>query len=210
MSIRKQIVIISFVIALVFSIAILAFFSFAPPLSFLSYLGYVDAVTLANPKHLDDPFTSHIVGELVRDGTLISVKDVWSFQTGFYQTIIAFLIAINALIAAVSVFYIKSTSEEKAEETTAKYINSHGFEYVLNNKIEEIAVQKLKDLQGDFESTIDELNLNGALVHDISERLDWLVSENKEIKIQIKIISDRVALLDMEDREGKDLILTER
>lgn len=210
MSMVRQTLIISFVVALWFTILILAIFSFWPPISFLTHLGYLDAVTLANMDNLDDPFTSHIVGELVKSGTLISVKDIWSFQTGFYQTTIGFLVAINALIAAVSVFYIKSTSEEKAEETISKYISSQGFDYILNNKIQNVAVSKLKSLQDDYSSTIDDLRLNGELLHETIERLNSLERNGKEIRLQLRIISERVAHLDMGEREGKDLILAKR
>ncbi|MGL0928835.1 hypothetical protein ACSTDZ_06820 [Vibrio vulnificus] len=114
-SIHKTIFFVSVITCLLFCIALLTLLVCLPSPSLLSYLGYADSVALANADNINDPFTSHIVGELVKSGTLISLKDVWSFQTGFYQTIITFLIAINGLIAAISVIYIKCMRRSKPD-----------------------------------------------------------------------------------------------
>ncbi|TMX36845.1 phosphohydrolase [Vibrio sp. Hep-1b-8] len=186
---------VSCITCLIFSIIMLTLLVFLPSPSLLTYLGYADAVALANATNINDPFTSHIVGELVKNGTLISLKDVWSFQTGFYQTIITFLIAINGLIAAFSVVYIKNSSDEKAEETTKKYMHSDSFNLVINDKIKEQANRKLKIVQTDFLDKAERASYYIASVQNLEE-------ENRSLRQQIKVISERVALLDTADTEG--------
>jgi len=209
-SISKTILFVSIITCLVFCIVLLALFVFLPLPSFLSYLGYANTVALANADNIKDPFTSHMVGELVKSGTLISLKDVWSFQTGFYQTIITFLIAINGLIAAVSVIYIKSTSEEKAEETTKKYMGGDAFNHVLNTKIEAEAELRLRVVQGDFNFAAGELEDSLKVVNEVVEQLDLLKTENQTLRQQIKVISERVAELDTSEAEGKDNRLSKK
>ncbi|EGR0393547.1 phosphohydrolase [Vibrio vulnificus] len=194
-STTKTVLCTSIITCLVFSILLLTLVVLIPPHTMLSYFGYANSVALANSGNINDPFTSHIVGELVKSGTLISLKDVWSFQTGFYQTIITFLIAINGLIAAVSVVYIKNSSEEKAEETTKRYMLSDSFKLIFNAKIKEEANAKLKVVQADFIEKTDKAAYYISTVQQLED-------ENRSLRQQIKIISERVAQLDTADSEG--------
>jgi len=170
----------------------------------LSYLGYADSVAIANADKIDDLFTSHVVGELVKSGTLISLKDVWSFQTGFYQTIITFLIAINGIIAAISVIYIKSTSEEKAEETTKKFMHGNAFNHMLNVKVEAETESRLRVVQSDFSSVAEELVSSVTGISEAIVRLQNLETENQSLRQQLKVIAERVAKLDTSEAEGRD------
>ncbi|WP_316677808.1 hypothetical protein [uncultured Tolumonas sp.] len=194
----------SFITCLVFCIVLLALFVFLPLPSFLSYLGYANSVTLANADNINDLPTSYMVSELVKSGTLISLKDVWSFQTSFYQTIIAFLIAINGLIAAISVIYIKSTSEEKAEETTKKYMSGDAFNHVLYTKIAAETEVRLSIVKEDFDSTAVLFENSLKDVNSTVEQLELLKRENQTLRQQIKVISERIAELDTSEIEGKD------
>lgn len=202
-SIYKTIFFVSLITCSLFCIVLLALLVCLPSPSLLSYLGYADSVALANADNINDMFTSHIVGELVKSGTLISLKDVWSFQTGFYQTIITFLIAINGLIAAISVIYIKSTSEEKAEEITKKHMHSESFNHMLNVKIENEAEVRLRIVQSDLNSTARNFE-------DAFETVQRLEMENQSLRQQIKIISERVAILDTIESEGKETRLVKK
>ncbi|EHA1204656.1 phosphohydrolase [Vibrio alginolyticus] len=199
-SIYKAIFFVSLITCSLFCIVLLALLVCLPSPSLLSYLGYADSVALANADNINDPFTSHIVGELVKNGTLISLKDIWSFQTGFYQTIITFLIAINGLIAAISVIYIKSTSEEKAEEISKKHMNSEHFNHLLNVKIENEAEVRLRIVQSDLNSTASKFE-------SVIETVQLLETENQTLRQQIKVISGRVAKLDTSESEGKEALL---
>ena len=65
--------------------------SFSAP-TLLKYTGYAESFILKNPNAEVDLFTLHTLGQLVMDGTLMSLDDLWSFQSSFYQTIISVLI----------------------------------------------------------------------------------------------------------------------
>jgi len=203
-SMYKMVFFVSTITSLVFCIGLIALLIFLPSPSLLSYLGYADSVAIANADKVDDLFTSHVVGELVKSGTLISLKDVWSFQTGFYQTIITFLIAINGIIAAISVIYIKSTSEEKAEETTKKFMHGNAFNHMLSAKIEAETESRLRVVQSDFSSVAEELVSSVTGISEAIVRLQNLETENQSLRQQLKVIAERVAKLDTSEAEGKD------
>ena len=202
-STTKTLFCISSITCLVFCIILISLFIFIPSPSLLSYLGYADSVALANADNINEPFTSYMIGELVRNGTLINLKDVWSFQTAFYQTIITFLIAINALIAAISVIYIKSTSEEKAEDTTKKYMHSASFDVILTRKVESEAESRLREAQSDLQSTLADMS-------DYSSWIERLDEENRTLRQQLKVVSERVAQLDKSEAEDGGLILSRK
>ena len=203
-SLYKTVFFVSFITCLTFCIALLALFVYLPSPSLLSYLGYADSVALANADNLSDPFTSHVVGELVKNGTLVSLEDVWAFQTGFYQTIITFLIAINGLIAAISVIYIKSSSEEKAEEITKKYMLSEVFNHALSERVKDAAELRLRMVQSDFNSTAESFESSVETVKEAISRLKLLETENQTLRQQLRVISERVAALDVSETEGRE------
>ncbi|GLR34182.1 hypothetical protein [Shewanella decolorationis] len=200
----------STVIGLVFCILIITLLVFLPLPSFLSYFGYENSVTLVNADNINDPYISYIIGDLVKSGTLISLKDVWSFQTGFYQTIITILVAINGLIAAISVIYIKSTSEEKAEEITKKYMSGDLFNHSLNQKVEAQAALQLRVVQSDYSATAETFEKSAQMVDGALERLAFLEAENQTLRQQLKVIAERVAKLDATEAEGKDYRLVKK
>ena len=200
----------STVVGLVFCILILTLLVFLPLPSFLSYFGYENSVTLVNSDNINDPYISYIIGDLVKSGTLISLKDVWSFQTGFYQTIITILVAINGLIAAISVIYIKSTSEEKAEEITKKYMSGDLFNHSLDQKVEAQAALQLRVVQGDYSATAETFEKSAQMVDGALERLAFLEAENQTLRQQLKVIAERVAKLDATEAEGKDYRLVKK
>lgn len=209
-SFSRMIFLVSTVIGLVFCILIITLLVFLPLPSFLSYFGYENSVTLVNADNINDPYISYIIGDLVKSGTLISLKDVWSFQTGFYQTIITILVAINGLIAAISVIYIKSTSEEKAEEITKKYMSGDLFNHSLNQKVEAQAALQLRVVQGDYSATAETFEKSAQMVDGALERLAFLEVENQTLRQQLKVIAERVAKLDATEAEGKDYRLVKK
>lgn len=209
-SFSRMIFLVSTVIGLVFCILIITLLVFLPLPSFLSYFGYENSVTLVNADNINDPYISYIIGDLVKSGTLISLKDVWSFQTGFYQTIITILVAINGLIAAISVIYIKSTSEEKAEEITKKYMSGDLFNHSLNQKVEAQAALQLRVVQGDYSATAETFEKSAQMVDGALERLAFLEAENQTLRQQLKVIAERVAKLDATEAEGKDYRLVKK
>ncbi|MBW5801339.1 phosphohydrolase [Halomonas elongata] len=128
-------------------------------------------------------------------------KELWSYQAGLYQIIITFLIAINGLVAAISVIYIKSTSEEKAEDVTRKYMEGNSFNALLQDRLSLVSEKTFLQAQRDFESETDKL-------YNDRQTLRYLERENIELKQQLKVISEKMAGLDREDSEGRENILT--
>lgn len=200
---KRVILLISVLTSLVILIGILSIIVFIPTSSLLSFFGYTDKLAIADPSMLSEPHASYLVGKLVRDGALVSLKDVWSFQTGFYQTIITFLIAINALIAAVAVIYIKSNSEEKAEEITKRYMDSELFDLQLSNKVERKTEDFFGEAQKDFYKSVEDIG-------DALTTLDMLSQDNISIRQQLRVIANKVASLDNTDSEGSDSRLIKR
>ncbi|WP_299009723.1 hypothetical protein [uncultured Shewanella sp.] len=188
---------VSVITCLIFCILLLSLVVYLPSPSLLTYAGYADAVTVANVNGIDDPFTSHLVGELVKSGTLISLKDLWSFQTSFYQTIIIFLIAINGLIVGISVVYIKNTSDEKVDHITKNHIDSKAFHLLVEEKVSKASKNTFKQAQKDFDTSAKEID-------ESLDRLNILENDNSTLRQQVKIISNRVAELDTSENEGKD------
>lgn len=206
----KTIFYISTITSLVFCIGLIALLIYLPTPSLLSYLGYADSVALASAENIKSASTSRMVGELVKNGTLINLKDVWSFQTGFYQTIITFLIAINGLIAAISVIYIKSTSEEKAEETTKKYMHGDSFNHMLMMKIQAESESRLRVVQSELISELERFEQASLNNDEAYARLARLEEENRSLRQQITVISQRISTLDKSESEGSTNRLVKR
>lgn len=206
----KTIFCISTITSLVFCIGLIALLICLPAPSLLSYLGYADSVALANAENIKSASTARMVGELVKNGTLINLKDVWSFQTGFYQTIITFLIAINGLIAAISVIYIKSTSEEKAEETTKKYMNGDSFNHMLMMKVQAESEVRLRVVQSELTSELENFEQASQALDEAYTRLARLEEENRSLRQQITVISQRISTLDKSESEGSSNRLVKR
>ncbi|MDT8880101.1 hypothetical protein RSO68_11495 [Halomonas saccharevitans] len=175
------------------------FVYFGPnPFSDFSFSGYFP---LSYASEIDRPATYSFLSQLMGSERDSNIQELWGFQSGLYQTIITFLIAINGLIAAISVIYIKSTSEEKAEDITKKYIASDYFDVLLSRKLSSLSESTFQEAQKDFESSAEKIY--GAL--DALERLE---KENGELKQQLRVVSEKVAKLDDGDSEGKSFSLT--
>ncbi|MCW4149941.1 hypothetical protein OM427_10440 [Halomonas sp. 18H] len=193
-------ILVSVISSLVIIVGWLGLFSYFSPNPLSSFVS-PEYFPLSNAFGIDSPSAYKVLGRLMESGNGSSFQELWSFQTGLYQTIITFLIAINGLIAAISVFYIKSTSEEKAEDITKKYIESDYFDVLLSKKLSSLSEQTFKEAQKDFESSAEKIY--GAL--DALERLE---KENLELKQQLRVVSEKVAKIDDEDSEGKSFNLT--
>ncbi|ASY78311.1 transmembrane HD family hydrolase [Pectobacterium polaris] len=146
---------------------------------------------------------------MVKNGTLLSLDDFWSFQSNLYQTIITVLIALNAIIAAFSFFIIKNSSIENAREEARNEAVSEVRRYiesiVFNNEIKSILDEKIKSLQLDLASqieTVDEL----ILTCNVGE-INKLSIDYSELRRQLKVLAERVSELDKDETDGKELII---
>lgn len=185
----------------------LVFFQWISAPSFLKYTNLADAVTLTDPERITDPFTLYTIGELVKDGTLMSIDELWSFQSSFYQTIVTFLIAINGLIGALAFVFIKSSSNDKAQEAAVMhsktYIESADFKERVNNEVQE----RIKGVQEEYQEAQSTLWEAKETISKRDNEIDRLQREQQELKRHINIIAKSVAESDTQDADGGDLIL---
>jgi len=166
----------------------------------LQYQQYMGQLAISDPKKLDGDFIQlFTIGKMVKDGTLISLKDFLGYQADFYQVIITLLIALNAIIAGVCFFFIKGRSEEKAEIAAIKHLNTERFEETLRRNINRTVRNTLDDVTMDQISDI--LDSNKSL----EEELLAQKANNESLQRQIEAISARLAELDTDETEGSDL-----
>ncbi|WP_444931655.1 hypothetical protein [Microbulbifer sp. SSSA002] len=161
-------------------------------------------LALTDKKKLGDNFIQlFTIGQMVQDGTLISLKDFLGYQADFYQVIITILIAINAIIAGVSFFFIKGRSEEKAETAAVKHMKSESFAEILRNHTKKTVVDTLDDdTLRDFDKVLSENR-------KLTEELESLTSDYASLRAQIATVSSRMAELDTEEVEGGELEIKE-
>ncbi|MDR5886532.1 hypothetical protein [Vreelandella janggokensis] len=204
---KKLAFLISLLTSLVAAVALLAFFVFfASP-------GLVNKVIGFNFYSLYSGFFECKAGGCqylsgpMNNFEDVGVEDVWAFQTSLYQTVITFLIAINGLIAALSIMYIKSNSEEKAEDAAKNYVKGEGFGAFIDKKLSKISKKKLKQVQKDYSSTVEELEFKIYDMNDVEIKVKRLENENNELKRQIGIISKKIAELDSSESDGNSLEL---
>ncbi|WP_028110444.1 hypothetical protein [Ferrimonas futtsuensis] len=86
--------------ASVVALLVLFLFSSATTSTFTEYMDIANAFVLTEGKTLDSSDQARVIGEMVQEGTLISLRDLWGFESSFYQTIVTLLIAVNGLVAA--------------------------------------------------------------------------------------------------------------
>ena len=220
---KKRHFVTSFIFAALFSSAVtlvfwLIIFQYITAPTFLSFTNLADSFVLSNPKAIDDPKTLQKVGELVKNGTIISIKDLWAFESAFYQTIITVLIFLNALLGTVAFFIIRSSSVEKAREESRKSaseeVDSHLKSQVFATKISRAINRKVQVIKNDVDFDSNTIRLSADRINILEEKnIDFknaikdLVEENQGLKEQISIISEHISNQDTDDNEGLELEL---
>lgn len=204
---RKVILVTSTITSLIMLIGFLAILFFQPRVAFLRHLGISDAFALVDPEQTLDSFSKDMVSELVKQGTLISLDDLWSYQTALYQTLISFLIAINGILAAVSIFYIRTSSLEKAEETAKTYIDSHEFKYKIQESIDKKYDQKYDLEKSQLSDILADLEIKTSNLQKVEDDVSRLTSDNDEIKRHLIIISRHISTNNTAN-DTQDLMLT--
>lgn len=82
-------------------------------------------------------------------------------------------------------------------------MHSESFNHMLNVKIENEAEVRLRIVQSDLNSTARNFE-------DAFETVQRLETENQSLRQQIKVISERVAQLDISESEGKESRLVKK
>lgn len=193
-------VLVSIMTCLVFFLFLVALIVFIPTPYFLDYLGLKDLGVATAAGGLRDHATQHMLGVLVESGAVITVKEFWQLQSGFYQTIISLLIGINGLLAAAAIFYIKGRSHEIAEDTADKYVKGELFKVRLEKRIDELAKLEFGPVRDEIEKLLIEYDSDVEGVFAIRDNY-------VEMRQQLRVISERVAGMDTADSEGGDISL---
>ncbi|WP_290705320.1 hypothetical protein [Amphritea sp.] len=185
----------------------LILFQYLSAPTFLEYTGLSESYILKDPAYVNGPWVNFAIREMLESGTLISLDDLWSFQSSFYQTLITFLIAINGLIGILAFFVIKGASAEKAEESAEKvtglYFGSTGFE----ERIKDGFSDGVAAAQSDYNSTVNELDNLIAEMQGYKAHIDRMSKEQVLLKRHLRIISAKISQEDKRDEDGADLIL---
>ena len=191
-----------------------AFQFFSAPM-LLKYTGYADSYVLTKPDAFSDPVSLFELGELVTNGTILSIDDLWSFQSSFYQTIISVLIAINALLAVFAFIFIKNSSHDKAVDAavshTQKYISGIEFDEKVNANAQRTLGQMRDDYNetaATLERALDQVSGLSPSVIEHTEQLTMLSNNIKDMQQHVGILIQRVAQLDSSESEGQNIALT--
>lgn len=220
---KKRHFVTSFIFAALFSSAVtvlfwLIIFQYITAPTFLSYTNLADSYIFSNPKVINDPLMLHNIGKLVRNGTIVSVKDLWSFESAFYQTIITVLIFLNALLGTVAFFIIRSSSIEKAKEESriaaSEEVDTHLKSQIFSTNIGRVINRKIKVIKNDVGFDSEALWLateritaveeeNRSLIQTIKD----LTESNQSLQSQINLISEHISNQDTDDNEGLELEL---
>lgn len=190
------------------SIVVLCLFQFVISPSILQYTSYADALVIKDPVKMNNPYFLKYIGKLVIDGSLLSVEKVWSLQSGFYQTVITFLIAINGVLAAFAFIFIKNSSHDKAIEAaidhTEEYIASNSFGERVSLEAEYV----LDEIQADYDSTVKFVDESEKRIEKQDEIIEELTNDVAELKRYISAISTKISSSDTDEGEGGDSTLS--
>lgn len=206
-------IVLSVVGASLFTVAVwifIFFLIFRP--SYLKFFGFAPKYFLTNPlKNPDSAQSEHLL-ELISNGTILSLDNLWTMQTGLYQTIITVLIAINAILCALSFVLIRnstnSVAREEARKETITEVSIHLSSAEFNKRLKKIVKDKIKDADFDIGDIMQSIEYLSNSIEDLQKQNQLLQAQvdifNKKSpsnKSENKTISD--------DELGNDLIISE-
>lgn len=177
-------------------------------------LHYLSTPTISNFLKLDSSLILsnpqrdlHVIKEMVKDGSILTLDQLWSIQSSFYQTIITTLIALNGILVAFAFIFIKNTSYEKAIEAAVEHVNRHlstiEFDNLVNKKLDD----RIAQLKADYEFKAQQMESLMESVDGQSQQLTSLVSEQSDMKRQIKVISSAISQIDNTEETSESLRL---
>lgn len=183
----------------------------------MAKFGFVPRYFLTNPKLITEDNQSELV-KFISNGTVLSINDLWSFQTGLYQTIIALLIGINAILATLSFFMIRNSTSSVAREEAIKEVEVHINSHVFNKKVKRAIHKKFSASEMDFlflTTQIEKLMENAEELkiakNESESTVVNLKDEMKFLKEQLEIIICNISNNDKEEvNSGSNLSIEER
>jgi uncharacterized coiled-coil protein SlyX len=171
-----------------------AFQQFSAP-TLLKYTGFAESFLLADPNAFTDKHDLYELGVMVKNGTLLSVDDVWGLQSSFYTSIITVLIATNGILAVFAFIFVRASSQDKAIDAAENYTKNYIASIEFTHKVD----QKLEIIKSDYNSSVQDMFDN------FDERLAPQQREINELRNYLAILTKRFAEMDYSDQEGREL-----
>ncbi|MGI2142754.1 hypothetical protein [Shewanella sp. AC91-MNA-CIBAN-0169] len=203
----KIVLVTSLITACFCLLAVWGAFQFFSVPSILKYTGFAESFLLKDPQAFTNRENLYALGEMVKAGTLLSVDDIWSFQSSFYQTIITVLIAVNGILAVFAFIFVKASSDDKAIEAAEKYTK----DYIASSEFSDKVNAKLDGIRNDFDFSVTEIeditNVVEPMVYDHDDDIQSLKRETKELRRYVGILTQHLAEMDVSDEEGSDLVI---
>jgi gas vesicle protein len=178
---------------------------------FFSYFGFASKYFLKNPSAINNNGDYEKIVDLVSNGTILSLDDLWNFQTGFYQTIIAVLIGINAILGALSFFIIRNSSGAVAREEASKEVHTHLKSKIFDKSIKRVIYKKFEAHQIDLDEQFSTMESIASEFNKLIIELENIKKENEKIKGEILIITNAVSSRDTDELyDGANFTLNEK
>lgn len=99
---------------------------------------------------------SKSLGSGIVSSKIIEPAELLSLQSSVYQTIIAFLMGLNALLAALAVYYIKTSSDEVARSVVETYFKSSDFRQKTTEQLSTYTASTLDKVLEEHKENIDQ------------------------------------------------------
>ncbi|WP_124916950.1 hypothetical protein [Alteromonas flava] len=132
-------------------------------------------------------------------------------QSNIYEAVISFLVFANGVIVALSVWYIKTNSHERAEalidERAKKYFEGLEFKKLVQEEVEQRGREYLELAQGDMQETSTLFEKAYSDFTSKSNQIDSNYHRIQELERNVRIIAATVADLDSIETEGSELRL---
>lgn len=184
---NMQVFVLSTVIALVLSILVLAIFIYA-----LQPASSIASSLIAQNDALSN-------NELQKVVTIV--------QNDIYEVVITFLIFANSIIAALSVWYIKTNAEEKAEQVIQakldKYLSSYEFDRKVSEEVEMKGSEFLRLAQQNLEEQAKDLVETAELIYHLRDSIQTTERSVTELERQLKIVAQTVSKNDQAEEKGR-------
>ncbi|AMO58794.1 hypothetical protein GZ77_17060 [Endozoicomonas montiporae] len=152
-----------------------------------------------------------MIGQLVRDGTIVSLKDFWSFESSFYQSIITILIALIGVLGVAAYLVVKHSSEDTARNIARSTMRDEISRELRTQDFHEKVSKNIKDclepVEIDLEDKFSNIGTLADSVEGLIQKVTDLTEENVELKKSLRHVVARLAVLDREEESGGELHL---
>lgn len=158
----------------------------------LKFLGKLNPLNLLTHTYIltgkKQPSPSTTLKELLEQNTIISTNEVFSHILSYYDVLVTFLVAILGVVGVIAFFYIKGSSEERAENTAKKYSKKFTDDYFNTLDFDKKIQKKMEDVTRDYTESTEEIPKKfdklDEFTKSVDERLKSLEDPKKEINNQ--------------------------